>query len=321
MIPATSLPWSRPAVPSLAPASSAVTVDHAVLTTFQVNKLDARHSTVSGAVYVEGKLIPSSQRVGGRGGDLVTSADPETIAGTAGFNRLSGRWLYAGNWMGQFGHFITETLTTMWPRLPFDGIICHPFIFGSAIEPWQVELVRRLGFDVPIMVARQGCVVDELVVAQRPFILNDSVSPQAVGVWNRVASQGNHSRNVFLSRSKLLKDPRRVDGDNRLDDLMASKGFDIVHPQELSLNEQLATVADAGILSGVSGSALHLSAFAHPHAKVLEIGDPRSSYRALPNQRVIDDAIGRQSGYVPFIADGDRRSISETERMLGELIG
>lgn len=320
MSPEFSLSWSSPAAPALAPESHFETVEHAVLTAFRTDKIDARHSTVSGAVYNDGKLVPISQRVGGRGGDLVTSVDPENIAGNAGFNRLSGRWLYAGNWMGQFGHFITETLTTLWPRLEVDGIICHPFIFGTAIHPWQLELVQRLGFDVPILVARQGCVVDELVVGQRPFTLNDSVAPEAVGVWNRVSSPASHSRNVFLSRSKLTKDPRRVDGDARLDDLMQSNGFDVVHPQELPIKEQLVAVATAGIVAGVSGSALHLSAFAHPHAKVLEIGDPRSSYRALPNQRVIDNAIGRRSGYIPYIAEADRRDIFETERLLGELI-
>lgn len=297
-----------------------VTVPQGVLTTFQVKKVDERHRIVSGAVYQDGKLLPISQRIGGRGGDLVTSDDPETIGGTGGYSRLSGRWLYAGNWMGQFGHFITETLTNMWPRECFDGIICHPFVFGNSIHPWQVELVRRLGHSVPIMISNQGCVVDELVVPQRPFTLNDSVEAQAVNVWQRVASAGNLSRKVFLSRSKLSNDSRRVDGDDRLDQLMESLGFDVVHPQTLPISEQLDVVAQAGILSGVSGSALHLSAFAHSHAQILEIGDTRSHSQALPNQRVIDDSVGRSSGFVPYMAAESGRDLSETERMISSLV-
>lgn len=314
------LTWSSPRTKTPPSPSQMVTVPHGVLTAFQVKKVDERRRVVSGAVYQDGKLLPMSQRIGGRGGDLVKSEDPETIVGTAGYSRLSGRWLYAGNWMGQFGHFITETLTNMWPREFFDGIVCHPFVFGNSIDPWQIELVRRLGHSVPILISNQGCVVDELVIPQRPFILNDSVEAQAANVWQRVASAGSLSRKVFLSRSKLSNDSRRVDGDERLDQLMESLGFDVVHPETLPIGEQLDLVAQAGILSGVSGSALHLSVFANSHAKILEIGDTRSHSQALPNQRLIDDSVGRTSGFVPYIATESGRDLPETERMISSLV-
>lgn len=313
--------WARPAPPTLAPSVAYTTITQAVLTTFQVGKVDERRRSASGAVYDGGKLVHASQRTGGKGGDLVSVADPESISGVAGFNRLTGRWLYGGNWMSQFGHFITESLTTLWPRLNVDGIICHPFIFGTSIHPWQMTLVRRLGFSGPVLLARQGCVVDELVVPQRPFTLNESTAPESVNVWNRVASPGSHENKVFLSRSRLEKDPRHVPGDERLDDIMAANGFQVLHPQEMSVEDQLDSVAGASILAGVSGSALHLSAFAHSHCKVLEFGDARSARSALRNQRVIDDAIGRQSGFIPFLGDAEGRSLTQTSVLLDSLMG
>lgn len=312
--------WSELSLPSLSRTSERITVNDAVLSTFGVKKVNARYREVTGAVYQDGELLQISQRIGGRGGDLVTSVDPKSISGSGGFNRLSGRWLYAGNWMGQFGHFITETLTTLWARDNFDGIIAHPFIFGNAIHPWQIELVRRLGFNIPILIANQGCIVDQLVVSERPFVLNESVAAEAVNVWNRVASPGIPSRDFFLSRSKLSNDARKVNGDERLDNVMESLGYEILHPQDLTMSEQLDVIADSRVLAGVSGSALHLSAFTSPLTKILELGDQRTHSKALPNQRVIDDAAGRQSGFVPFIADGDVRNIHETERCIHDLL-
>lgn len=313
--------WSLPAAPILAAPAQYSTVEHASLTTFTVAQVDDRRRATTGAVYdAAGMLISASQRTGGIGGDLVTAVDPESISGAGGFNRLTGRWLYGGNWMSQFGHFISESLTTLWPRLDVDGIICHPFIFGTSVHPWQMTLVRRLGFTGPVLIAKQGCIVDELVIPQRPFTLNKSAAPEAVNVWNRVASPGTHGGRVFLSRSKLEKDPRHVPGDDRLDDMMTAKGFQVIHPQTLSVDEQLEVVAGTSIVSGVSGSALHLSAFAHPHCKVLELGDARSPRAALPNQRVIDNAVGRQSGFIPFVDDEGRRALAKTSQLLDGIL-
>lgn len=305
----------------LAPQPELATIKNAALTPFQVERVDDRRRSVSGAVYMDGRLVSISQRAGGRGGDLVESNDQEAISGQSGFDQLAGKWLYGGHWMGQFGHFIIETLPTLWPRVEVDGIIFHPFIFESSISQWQVTLIRRLGFQVPIFIARQGCMVEELVVPERPVVLNELVAPEAVNVWARVASPPSPSRLVFLSRSRLLGDPRSIDGDERLDDMMAANGFDVIHPQELPIDEQLDVIAGASTLAGVSGSALHLSAFAPPHSEVLELGDARTPHRALPNQRVIDDAIGRQSGFVPFLATDGSRDIERTEQLVAVQMG
>lgn len=316
-----AIPTAAAAAPSPPDRVSCILANDALLTPFRVERVDERKRTVTGAVYADGHLVPSSQRIGERGGDLVGSVDPEIASRGAGHDRFSGRWLYGGHWMAQFGHFITETLTTLWPQIDeVDGLIFHPFIFGGNIDTWQLTMVRRLGWRVPIVIARHGAVVEELVIPGRPFILNESAGPEAPHVWSRVASPWAPSRKVFLSRSGLAEDPRRVPGDERLDALMASQGFDVLHPQNMSLNDQLDAVAGASVLAGVSGSALHLSAFSHPGAKVIEIGDARSPHRALPNQKVIDDAAGRTSGYVPFISAEGRRLIPETEMSLAALL-
>jgi len=67
---------------------------------------------------------------------------------------------------------------------------------------------------------------------------------------------------------------------------------------------------------GVSGSALHLSAFAHPGTRVIEICDSRAGVRPLPNQRVIDAACGHLASVVPFTAIDGAVDLAHLESLL-----
>ncbi|PCC31157.1 glycosyltransferase 61 family protein [Glutamicibacter sp. BW77] len=309
--------WITPE-PTLSNDVSMMSVSDATVTPFNVTNLDGKRRMISGAVYQNGRLLPSSQRASG---EIVVSEDPSVINGHAGFNSLSGRWLYGGHWMNHFGHFISESLTTLWPRIgDIDGILFHPFIFGSTKLQWQHDFLNQLGMRLPILISRQGCIVEELIVPQRSVILNKSCAPQAVDVWKRISVSGRPAMKVFLSRSRLGSDPRAIQGDVRLDSLMKDLGFNIFYPETISIAEQLDLAANASILAGVSGSALHVSAFSHAKTKVLEIGDQRSPRRALANQLLIDGASGRSSAFVPLVTDHEGRDIKRTAALMEGLL-
>ncbi len=55
-----------------------------------------------------------------------------------------------------------------------------------------------------------------------------------------------------------------VTNSGALDDLWRSQGFDVVHPELLSIDEQMGLVRSAKVLMGVDGSAMHASTFAPP---------------------------------------------------------
>ncbi|SDU50701.1 glycosyltransferase 61 family protein [Jiangella alkaliphila] len=269
-----------------------------------------RHSR--GAVYEDGRLVPESLRAGGYDGDHVVPDDPAHCAEPPA-DRLDGRWLYGGHWMGRFGHFVTETLTSLWPiGQEVDGLVFHRFIFPGTQLDYQTALVRRSGWDVPIRVVAQPTEVEELVVPARPYHPGRRTSAEAVAVWERAAVAAAPGPPAFVSRTRLPNDRRRSDGDELLDALMERLGFHVLHPQELPITEQLAAVAAAPVLAGISGSALHLSAFAPRATRVLEIGDIRTRTRPLGNQQVIDAACGRQTAFVPHLGRGNVRDVGAT---------
>lgn len=320
--------WSQAVAPGPRPQSHVTWVRHAQLSPYVRTKADDRRAVVGGAVYDRlGYLVPSSQRAGGHLGDLVVSSDKKRFRVPDPPVRLAGRWLYGGNWMGQFGHFVTETLTNFWPEFDdLDGIVCHPFVWGVRTAAWQRMLVNAAtGIDT-IRVVEVPASVAELIVPSRPYAPAQGASSEAVQVWDRCVrrldteARASQPERVFLSRSRLTRAKRRLAGDDELDDAMAAQGFVVVHPQHLGIEEQIRLVRHASVIAGVTGSALHLSAFAGASVRVLEIGDERTADEPLPNQRVIDAARGRLTGFVPLMRSGQGRDVSATIRGVRDLM-
>lgn len=293
-------------------------LDGAVLSRFSRGNLrvpagQQPSKAVAGAVYTaRGLLVDESLRIGGLYGDHAQSTNPPKWKPAGEVEQLSGRWLYGGTWFNHFGHFLTETVSTLWPAEAVDGLVFHQFWFGADVLPWQqtmLDLAGWAGASVRV-VGEQPLAVERLVVPVRPLIPNVLAAPAALSVWERMADRagpGAGHRRVFVSRSAVndvergsgaVRAGRLSDNDHELDDLMRRHGFHITHPEQLSIAEQIQLVKDADVLSGVSGSALHLSVFAGPDTRVLEVGDARDRPQAVWNQQVLCRARGQRLGYV-----------------------
>lgn len=267
----------------------------------------------TGAAYdATGALLPASQRVGGLAWDHALAADPARLPPATGpARRLSGTWLFGGTWFNHFGHFLTETVTTLWPRPEVDGILFVPFWFGRDVLPWQRELLDLAGRTEPLdIVGREQVQVERLLVPDRPVVPNGHVRPEAVEVWRSIARASGPSgaRRVFLSRTlhnrsvpEGSRAARRVaSNEAELDELMAGLGYAVVHPERLSVREQVAAVSGAHVLAGVGGSALHLSVFAPSDALVVELGDARGAPEPVLTQQLLTLACGQRLGHLPF---------------------
>lgn len=309
---------------SLAPDVDSISCVDAVITPFMMRRIGSNKRAIKGAVYVDGVLLAQSQRMSGIAGDIIVNDDPAELSlGSSETERLehfTGKWLYGGHFMSQFGHFITETLTNLWMEGDFDGILFEPFIFGNNVSAWQKRLIERLHPEIPIHILPSGARVENLVVSSRPVALNRSVTNQAIRVWDRLALPGSRENDYFLSRSALENNSRELDGDSRLDELMSDLGFEVVHPEKLDIDTQLEIAGKARILAGSSGSALHISVFSHPDTVTLEIGDSRTSTRGVRMQEVIDGAIGRRSAFVPPIWKNQERDLVATKAHVVRLI-
>ncbi|GAB3247806.1 glycosyltransferase family 61 protein [Nocardioides dilutus] len=315
--------WSVPAFPELPAGEHAnppglTTVEGAFLTRVGHGPLA---STVGptrwlrGAVHdAEGGLVKPSQKLC-VGANTWAPADPRTVKVDLNAELLEGRWLYGGHWMQHFGHFLVETLTTLWPVEQVDGLVFHKYLkrpWGE--EPWQRRLLDLAGYaGVPVRVVdgRAPLRVESLLVPGRAVVAHGWAHPQARGVWDRISAPFHGRggpRRLFLSRTGH-NEARRAAGhrsagrstaewDAGVDAAFAAAGFDVVRPETVPVDDQLALVADAEMVAGASGSALHLSAFAPATARVLEIGDRRSPASPVALQLVIEAASGHEHAFI-----------------------
>ena len=284
---------------------------------------------IRGAVHdSDGGLVRLSQRCwNGERHDPV-AADPKRVPVPRLTPRLGGTWVYAGHWANHFGHFLLELLPNLWPDAaslpaPPAGILVHRPARGRvpvtepgraqrpALSRWQQELMELAGYagaDVRV-VGDRPVRVERLLVPSRPVLLKRWALPPAVDLWRRVSEavgRRGDSPRVYLSRTRFHsgrvgagRARTKPAWDARLDDLFAEAGFLVVHPETLPIGEQIALVRGADVLAGLSGSALHLSAFATPGTRVVVVGDRRSPRRPTRAQTMIDLACGHRTAFLP----------------------
>lgn len=279
---------------------------------------------ITGAVHdSQGNLVPISQKLGGLGGHRTAMADPLVIKPERRAKRLRGRWLYGGHWMMHFGHFLTETITTLWPEdlAPVEGLVFHRYLSPNpAVLAWQQRLIELAGYGgLPIHLVNQRQVrVDELVVPTRTIVQHGWGHPGARTVWQRMAVAAcdlappeptpAEAPPVYFSRTSYnagvrargLKDARSTpERDALLDEVFDEAGFEVIALETLSIDDQLRLLRRTRVLAGQNGSALHMAGFALPGARVLELGDRFRRRRGVKTQRVINTLLDHQEAFVP----------------------
>ena len=179
-----------------------------------------------------------------------------------------------------FGHFITETLGFLWPYLLAgsdagrEDLTGWPVLLSSCqgTEPSEQvlhALIRqRHGF--PLLEAHLPATLhlERVLVPEPSLRLHASCTTThiraagALGDWLLEQSAAPQEptvagRRLFISRSALEGEVRRVDQEPVLEALLAERGWTIFHPQQHSLAEQVAAYRSAQVISGFEGSALH----------------------------------------------------------------
>ncbi|RWZ67949.1 glycosyltransferase family 61 protein [Labedella populi] len=321
--------------------------------------LPAPKHFITGAVYTaSGDLVTASQRVGGLSGDQYVPADlpsipPRRLASSlerfgrgrdrSGSTTLDGLWAYGGHWMDHFGHFITETLTAIPVESVDDGdvkgIVAHSSLptRPSSSYAWRDRLAELAGLPQRRHVVTTGdCFPERLMISRRRLVLNAFARPRATALWDRIrdtaAPDAEPTDRVFLSRRRFEDSlaPAGVSTRNhraslawdaeQLEASFERAGFRIVHPETLSIDDQIRTVANAAVIAGGSGTALHLAAFATSHTRVIELGDLRSGVKALANQRVVCAARGQEMAFIPADRSAEESQDDRLDRVFAELL-
>jgi len=236
---------------------------------------------IDGALYTRnGELIVSSLRYSKNAAHK--HAAPYYISPFHVKKILKGKFVYCGHLHLHFGHFLMETLSSLWISEWVSNdvnFIFHPFYEGQGgLESKQyiVDSLELLGIDSQrIFIIKENVAFENIIVPERLVAINEAFNTSARFVYEKMVDRNDvisaDGKKIFLSRSKLSHGRRSYGHESKIDSLFEGLGFSVVSPELISLKEQIALVNNADFVCGFEGSALHLSLFMKRTSKLISI--------------------------------------------------
>jgi capsular polysaccharide biosynthesis protein len=264
--------------------------------------------TISGAVYDQsGTLVAHSQRAISENADTLRIVNPQRIEHPCVARRLRGPVLFCGIIWRPFGLLLIESMSRLWALAGLDGNRISAVFQAAAPRSRQVLERRYVRYMVEALgiraeqcevVEQEPLVCEELIVPGSTFCLASHVHPRFPEVYDRIMAarriEPGASRRIYLSRRELPDRMRHIANEAEIEALCSARGFQVVHPETLPFEKQIALINGAEAIAGCDGSALHMAAFARPGTKTLNfrVGNP------LRNQMVIESVRGLDAIHV-----------------------
>jgi capsular polysaccharide biosynthesis protein len=138
-----------------------------------------------------------------------------------------------------------------------------PLLGAMGISREAIVPLRR-----PVCCAR-------LLVADKCFLTQGYTSPAAVATWRRIRDaldRGAGPERIYVSRSRQAI--RHLKNEGEVEAIFAARGFAIVHPEDLPIEQQVTLWANARLVAGSAGSNMFGLAFQRRLERVLQITSP-----------------------------------------------
>ncbi|WP_425092219.1 glycosyltransferase [Tropicimonas sp. S265A] len=200
-----------------------------------------------------------------RKGQRFTTAVAEAPAPV---NHLKGKHLWAGILFGHFGHFLTESISRLWAvedERPDSVIFIPRHARLDNLDAFRGEMCDLLGIGVPIQIIADPTSVEELVVPGQGFGLGSITAgtPEFWAMMQRMADrvQEDAPRKIYISRTEF-GGKGGVICEDVLERNMEAAGYETLHPQRLSVSQQIAAYKSATHVVGLDSSAFHMVGFA-----------------------------------------------------------
>ena len=195
---------------------------------------------------------------------------------SAAKTQLSGRYLFAGLMHNlHFGHFLTEGISRLWGLDHIgkvDGILCQHLFPNQPLADFAADLLALFAPGIPLLPVTQHTQVETLLLPRalrfplgvvRGHPLNRQffaqASARAAAQQQFVPPQPRPDR-IFVSRAALPLAGARFMLEEALDANFTALGYTVIHPENLSISEQMRFYRAASHLVFSEGSALHLYA-------------------------------------------------------------
>jgi hypothetical protein len=185
--------------------------------------------------------------------------------------------------IGQWGHFLLETITRLWFFLEYD----HPsfvyvFIVRDGTTPPIVDNFKQFfelfGIGNRLVFLNTPTQYQKVIVPQRSFQYKRFYSSHYARILDKVIQTALKSNSsipradkIFLSRSSFEKARRTEVGLDMLDNYFMRNGYEIIHPECLSLVDLIIKIYFSTQCTAESGSVAHNFLFCHSEQNTVVI--------------------------------------------------
>jgi capsular polysaccharide biosynthesis protein len=228
----------------------------------------ALHSSVAEALYFTKDLsaFPNVKMVG----DKAVMSLPATIRS---FEKASIFMAWGGRY--NYGHFVLDCLSALC-AIAEEGLLAKFPPIAPTLTPWHRELLHlMLGDEASDIVEVEDDIVrihDTLFATPMDHFLHAPSTPiekVRSRILARLPNRDPGPQRIYLSRRDDAKRP--LLNEDELEKRLRDLGFEVIHPQALSVVEQILLFKDASIVVGATGAAFANCLFCPPGAKVFEI--------------------------------------------------
>ena len=242
-----------------------------------------REFVVPDSYYLKNRLHPAVTYLGG---------DQWNLPDISPAQRIEGNCFYLEFIDGNFGHALVDTPARLWGLSQFDREQIEQFQFlaypkseitgdPESWPRWLLQLLLAYGVEPSrIRIVDRPTQVQRLIVPRRitpwrhrgGLFYNVALRRAGDFLCRNSKPISREKRKIFLSRGRIPRRPQGEECNRRLESLFVRAGFEVHHPQELELEEQVRLIRSASHVAGCVGSQLHLIAFANQrNLKILRI--------------------------------------------------
>lgn len=174
-----------------------------------------------------------------------------------------------------FGHLIEDGLVRLWYAAKHKNKnVKWAFntIGVSELSNFHYEIFKLLGIDESrLHIIRKPTQFKKIVVPKQAWYTNGYAYSRELCrlLWDEITSKitPRTESKIYLSRTKLEK--HYIHGETYFEKFFESRGFKVIYPEQLSIEEQIAYIQGADEVALTYGTLAHLAVFAKDETKFI----------------------------------------------------
>ncbi len=166
--------------------------------------------------------------------------------------------IYGGIFFMHWGHFLLENLQRLWyakkSKLPIVWIGVNGATYTpSQFKPWQNELFQILGIDNEHIFLTEPTQFAKVHFPEPGSGISTHIHPEQAHFLRNHHHEPISGKYVYFSRAKI----RSCANEDKVELLLKKRGWRIVYPEKLSVEQQLKAMGTAEVCFMIGGSAQH----------------------------------------------------------------